>query len=207
MKRSPLLFSTIICLTILQSCSSSRVKTALDEEVSRLSSVYQEGVEVKLTELVQEVQIRRRKFSLRFYNKKYNRDKGEFYSAQIAALLNRADFDKVQVGASTKDLSWYESGTGMAPSRTGKYDELIFTTYGHHYTTYSDSGRSSLDLLEEGTDLCKFEFDISNLNYDNKVEEVRNSKMNTFYITILIDSNRNKIIDKGELNKIIIKFL
>ena len=63
---------------------------------------------------------------MRSYNKRYNSTTKELYTTKIAAFLNKAELDKILPGMSMADIPCFKPGTGMAPSRIGKYETIIF---------------------------------------------------------------------------------
>jgi hypothetical protein len=167
--------------------------------------IFQNGVEKTVGGFNETIEIDRKEFSLRFYNKRYDAENDKFYSAQIAAFIDKTEFDSIRVGIAKSDLPCFEPGSGMAPSKSGKYESLIFKNSGHHYTTYENSDSKRLKLLEDKGDLLKLEFEITSLYYDSKKIKMKNTKLNEFYIAFLIDANLNGMVDEGELHKVTIK--
>jgi len=168
-------------------------------------TVFQNGTERTINDLSETIEIDKKEFSLRFYNKKYDSENKKFYSAQIAAFIDKSVFDNLKVGLSKSELPCFEPGSGMATDRRGKYKSLIFNNSGHHYTMYENTESKRLNLLEETRKLLKLEFEINSLYYDNKEVEMTKTDLKEFYIAFLIDKNLNGTIDKGELNKLTIK--
>lgn len=205
MKAPQLIHFIIIVALLIQSCRSSKTSIAKTQVSTDEVSLFQNGNETLLNELAQTVEVDRRAFSLRFYNKKYNPKAKEFYSAQIAAFLDKADLDKVKIGMLKEDMSCFKPGTGMAPSRSGKYESLFLTKNAHHYTFYENSESKRLNLLGEFGAYAKLEFEVTGLHYDSKEVKMKNTDINEFYLALLIDKNLNGQIDDGELRKLTIK--
>ncbi len=167
--------------------------------------IFQNGVERPVSGFEETIEVERKEFSLRFFNKRYDAENDKFYSAQIAAFIDKAEFDMVKVGMAKADLPCFMPGSGMAPSKSGKYESLIFKNSAHHYTTYENSESKRLKLLEEKGDFLKLEFEIASLYYDEKKVKIKDTKLTEFYIAFLIDANLNGMIDEGELHKLNIK--
>ena len=167
--------------------------------------IFQNGVETSVNNLSETIEIDKKEFSLRFYNKKYDSENKEFHSAQIAAFVDKSEFDKVKVGLSKADIPCFEPGSGMAPDKSGKYETLIFNNNGHHYTIYENPESERLNLLEDSGKFLKLEFEINSLYYDTMEVKMTDTKLKEFYIAFLIDRNLNGTIDKGELKKLTFK--
>jgi len=203
------IIKTTLILTLLvifmQGCKTLKNSKGKEENSITKLTIYQNGVETTIISPYETVEIDKKEFSLRFYNNRYNSESKEFYSAQIAAFINKSELDKVKIGISKSDLSCFEPGSGMAPYRSGKYESLIFNNSAHHYTIYENSESKRLNLLDDSEKLLKLEFEINSLYYDNTEVRMSDTKLDEFYIAFLIDRNLNGIIDKGELNKLTIK--
>jgi len=199
--------TTILTFVIVltQACKTLRTGKVNKENFETQLSISQNNTESPIKEYSEIVEIDKKGFSLRFYNKKYDSENKKFYSAQIGAFIDKSEFDKVKVGLSKADLPCFEPGSGMAPNRSRKYESLIFNNSGHHYTIYENSESKRLNLLNDSGKLMKLEFEINSLYYDSKEVKMTETDLNEFYIAFLIDKNLNGIIDKGELNKLTIK--
>ena len=195
----------MLAFGLTQACKSSNLDKSNSESNTTRLTVFQNGKIVKVNKVSETIEIDRAPFSLRFYNKKYDSKNKKFHSAQIAAFLEKSDFDNINTGMAKNDLSCFELGSGMAPNQSGKYESLIFNTNGHHYTTYENTDSKRLNLLKESNGLIKLEFEINALYYDHKDLKMSETKLKEFYIAFLIDKNLNGIIDEGELNKLTVK--
>ena len=198
-----IVLSFIIGLT--QGCKTLRIGKAKKETFKTQLTAYQNGNQTYIDQTSQTIEVKREGFSLRFYNQKYDSENKKFYSAQIAAFIDKSELDKIKIGMSKSDLPCFEPGSGMAPDRSGKYETLIFNNSGHHYIPYENSESKRVNLLEEANGLVKLEFEINVLYCDNQEVKVTDTELNEFYLAFLIDKNLNGIIDKGEINKISIK--
>jgi hypothetical protein len=198
---------TILTLVIgfTQACKTLKVGKGNKEGFTTQLYVFQNGTEHPIINFSETIEIDRKEFSLRFYNKKYDSENKKFYSAQIAAFTDKSEFDKLKTDISKSNLPCFELGSGMAPDRSGKYESLIFKNNGHHYTTYENSESKRLNLLKDLGELLKLEFEINSLYYDSKEVKMTETDLKEFYIAFLIDKNLNGTIDKGELNMLIIK--
>tara|TARA_Y100000766_G_C18724034_1_gene515419 strand:- start:177 stop:809 length:633 start_codon:yes stop_codon:yes gene_type:complete len=199
----------IIILTIVtsftQACKTLKLGNKNKESFASELTVFQNDSEYPINDFLETIEIDRKEFSLRFHNKKYDSENKKFYSAQIAAFTEKSEFNKLKTGMSKSDLPCFEPGSGMAPNRSGKYESLIFKSSGHHYTVYENSESKRLNLLNESGDLLKLEFEINSLYYNSKEVKMTETDLKEFYVAFLIDKNLNGTIDKGELNKLIIK--
>lgn len=194
-----------LVLVLAQSCKILKNTQRKEQDSTNELIIYQNGVETSLSSSSHTVEIDKNAFSLRFFNKRYNSERREFYSTQIAAFTDKSELDKLKVGMSTSDLPCFKPGSGMAPNRSGKYESLIFNTRGHHYLFYENSESTILNLLDSSGKNLKLEFEISSLYYDNTAVKMTNTRLQEFYIACLIDRNLNGTIDEGELTKLTIK--
>ena len=190
-------------LTITQSCKSLKGKNNSSNSDYNNVFFYQNGKETLLSK-VDSINIEKNNFSLRFYNKKYNSETKEFYSIQIAAFLDIQELDKIKIGMAKQDLNCFEPGSGMAPSMSGKYENIFINNSGHHYLMYEDTSSKRLNLLKSEGEYYKFEFEINGIRKDKKDVSMKETEFSKFYLAILIDRNLNGIIDENELTKLII---
>jgi hypothetical protein len=207
MKTLRLISILILLFGLTQGCKTLKIGKGNKESFKTQLIVFQTGNEINIDKPIMTIEIARKEFSLRFYNKKYDSENNKFYSAQIAAFTDKSEFDKIKSGLSKSDLPCFEPGSGMAPDRSGKYETLIFNNRGHHYAPYENSESKRVTLLRESDGLFELEFEINALYYNNKEVKMTDTELTEFYIAFLIDKNLNEIIDKGELNKLIIKII
>ncbi|MCH8330628.1 MAG: hypothetical protein IH946_04495 [Bacteroidetes bacterium] len=190
---------TILCS--FQSCGNSKM--------ARMTSdvfVYQNGTEIEIKGVSQEVELDRKEFSIRFLNRQYDSDTKEFYAAQITAFKDKNELSKIKVGLSKQDLPCFEPSSGMAPYESGSYESLIFSNEGHHYLFYENHDRKRVELIWQMGDNLKLEFPISSFHVDGNDVSMNDLPLSEFYLAILIDKNLNGIIESGELTKLTLKF-
>lgn len=199
-------FLLTLFITLSQACKTSKNMSKVYGNNSNGLTVFQNNKELPLKHLYDSVEIERKKFSLRFYNKQYDSENKAYYSAQIAAFIDKNEFNKIKTGMPKSETSCFSPGSGMAPAKSGKYESLIFNKYGHHYAFYENPESKRLNLIDDTGERLKLEFEINALHYNNKDVNIENSNLDVFYIALFIDQNLNGIIDKGELNKLVIKF-
>ncbi|WP_400079014.1 hypothetical protein [Winogradskyella sp. R77965] len=203
-KIRPLLL--LIGISVLtHSCKSLKSQKKSTESKFDQLFLYQNGKEKIISQESESITIDKNNFSLRFYNKKYNSEAKEYYSAQVAAFLDIEDLDKVKIGMKKQELSCFNSGSGMAPDYSGKYENLIFNSTGSHYLIYKNSDSKRLNLLNSINEYQKLEFEINRLYYNNASVSMKDTQLSTFYLAILIDRNLNGVIENNELTKMIIQ--
>lgn len=198
------IYILIIGIIILaQSCKSPK-KQKVESKTSEII-LYQNGNEKIIPKGAKTIEVNKDKFSLRFYNKKYNSETEKYYATQIGAFLDLNELEKIKIGMKTQDLPCFELGSGMAPDISGKYESLIFNNSGHHYLIYENSNSKRLNLINDGKEYRKLEFEINRLYLNNIDISMKETELSSFYLAILIDENLNGIIDKNELTKLIIE--
>ncbi|MDZ4669154.1 MAG: hypothetical protein SGJ00_14900 [bacterium] len=204
MKNSQFIYLLFLVIFVIPACKSAK-NVILQAPINQIS-LFQNGIETVLNESFETVEVDRKAFSLRFYNKAYTYKNEKFYSAKIAAFLNMSELDKVKTGMLMADLPCFEPGSGMAADETGKYESLYFNNSGHHYTLYENSESKRLNLIGRSGEYLKLEFEIKGLYYDKMEFKMNETKLNEFYLAFLIDRNLNGKIEVGELKKLIVKF-
>ncbi|WMJ72819.1 hypothetical protein RCC89_06540 [Cytophagaceae bacterium ABcell3] len=197
--------SLILAITLTQACKTLKTTSGNKQTNSIALTIFQSGKETPVKNYSETIEIYKKEFSLRFFNKKYDSENKKFYSAQIAAFMEKAEFDKIKEGMLTSDLPCFEPGSGMAPYRSGKYESLIFNNNGSHYAFYENSESKRLNLLEDSGEYPKLEFEINSLFYDNNEVNMTDTELEEFYIAFFIDKDLNGKIDKGELYKLTVR--
>ncbi len=195
------IINILILVGLLSSCGIFKKNTNMNNNTNTIY-ISQNGKERMMTN---EIEVERTKFSLQFFNKKYDSEKNEFNSVKIASFLDLKELEKVQKAKNTSELECFELGSGMAPSRSGKYESLIFNNSGCHYLIYKNKESKRLNLIEDLGNILKLEFEIKSLYYNGKEEKMSETSLKEFYLAIFIDRNLNDIIDKDELYKVKIK--
>lgn len=188
-------------LILTQSCKSSKASLASNND--NIKSLYFHQNEKEKVIDSEAITIAREKFAIRFFNKKYNAENKEYYAARIVALLKTSELDVIKTGMRLANMPRFSEGTAMA-GKIGGYENLIFSNDGHHYLYYENAINRRLNLVKEGDLYQKLGFEIRGfLFYENGTKiPISESKLNEFYLAILIDRNLNGIIDDGELRKV-----
>lgn len=205
--------------------------SAINQETSLMAAIEEENKDfpidirfiqndriIPVNEPINEITLNKEPFSIRYFCRRYNVDRKEFYVAQVAILLK--DDNQATVGKKLEEITYFEPGTGLAASENGKYKTAFIShpNRGHHYLFYENENRTRVDLISvnkdnvlelnwnissfyhEKNDNTTFEFDESN------IVPISELNLNELFFIILIDKNLNKQIDEGELLKINVKF-
>lgn len=198
-------FLSILSTTLILLCSAAMpIKRPSKKVVDKLY-LFQNNKEIEIKGENAKIKIDKSKFSLRFYNKRYNPDAKELYAAQIAAFSDKSELDKCEIGMLEADIPYFSPGSGIAADRNNGYKELYLNNYGHHYLYYKDTAYKRLNLLGESGKILKLEFGIDKLQYNDREVKLSDTDLEEFYLAIFIDRNLNGIIDDGELHKLTIK--
>ncbi len=169
------------------------------------------GVAVGKTQLIQngiprlmdkkntKITLERKPFQIGFTNYPYSTANRTFYATQIAAFTDKKAMDVLEEGAKINDISFFQSGTGLAA--LGPYPKMwVDDLYAHHYI-----------ICEEGVDVrgkivkhlpdgqVVMTWMVQKLDIGGQEIAVSNSSLETLYIAVLQDKNLNKTIDEGEL--------
>ncbi len=203
--RLELMIFLLLTAAFTQACQIAKTEKANKSDFETELTIFQNNQEYPITKESETVEVEKKEFSLRFYNKKYDSENKQHYAAQIAAFLDKSELDKIKVGMSKTDLPFFNPGSGMSPDLSGKYESLIFKNTGHHYTFYENIENNRLNLLEDLGSLLRLEFEIKALYYNRNQVQIPETNLNQFYLAFLIDKNLDGIIDKSELYKLTIK--
>jgi hypothetical protein len=152
------------------------------------------------------VKLERKPFSIRYFCKQYDSKNEKFYSAQVATLDNPYDTLILKIGQKTKDIPYFEPGTGMAPGENGMYETIFISNSGHHYLTYENEKDKRVFKISKHKEVLELEWKISDAFYDEKEVQFSELKISTLYFVFFIDNNLNEIIDNDELKVITAKF-
>lgn len=203
-------------IALLYSCQTSQTLTTnnlnllIGEE--HTIYIYQNSKERKIDKKLETIDLEKKPFSIRCYNKTYNLNTHN--STQIAVFLTDNEFNKIKTGASIKNTPCFSPGTGYAMYNDGSDKYFLFETDssdGHHYLYYENVNSRRLNLIEDLGDVLKLEFEVNQFlirNPDNTITEtpIYNTNINKFFLAILIDRNLNDTIDINELHKLKINF-
>ena len=98
------------------------------------------------------IRLDRKPFSIRYFGKRYDDKNEKFYSARVAVLDNPNDTLSLKIGQKTKDIPYFEPGTGMAPGENNMYYTIFITNSGHHYLTYESEKEKRVNLISKNKD-------------------------------------------------------
>ncbi|MFD1016179.1 hypothetical protein [Winogradskyella rapida] len=201
MKSLTFVFRIVLVLFLAQSCKSSALKTKNLRPRETDIMVYQNGVETVVREVSETVKIDRKPFSIRFFNKLSDSPNGIFHAARIAAFSHDSLVTTVTFGMSEQDFSFLTPGSGIASSRSGRYDYLFLDLKGHHYL-FKDATSQRLNRIADSSRTPKLEFEISGLHYKDQKINIEATQLDQLYLVCFIDRNLNGIIEESELHKL-----
>ncbi len=192
------------CFFLVLSSLTTKNIEIMDNKFDKIF-IFQNGKEVEIDRNSYELKIEKKPFSIRFYNKKYDSEKNEFYAVQVGAFLEEDVLKKMDINMLQDEVPCFEAGTGMACTQVG-YESLIFNNQGNHYLTYESDDETRLTRIESEGDWFKLAFEINKMTIKNTDIDIENINIKQFYLAILIDKNLDDKIDKGELTKLKIVF-
>ncbi len=204
-KYSLQLIVLIFIVIVLQSCSMLKIQGSKHSDNYGTVYVFQNGIELPISTQSDTIEIDKSKFALRFYNKCYDSEANEFCATRIAAFYNAEQVPKMQTGMPIDSIGCFAPGTGMAATKNGGYESLIFNSYGHHYLFYQDEENKRVNLIASFEDMLKLEFEIDSLNFMGHSTAMSQIQGSEFYILLFTDRNQNKIVDQGECKKLTIR--
>ena len=153
------------------------------------------------------IQLEKDEFSFDFFNKRYNPSEKKSYTAKVAFSLNQDEFENYKIGYLLSNIPYFETGSGMAPNKSGFYESIFINEDAHNYLFYKNEQECRLILIEEtANNLLKLRFEVKKFYLNGKETEIRKSNLNNLYVAILIDRNLNGKIDKNELKRLSITF-
>lgn len=196
----------LIYLPTLHACKTSKNNNSLSEKEKNKIFVYQNNEEQVIPDQSATIALKREKFSIRYYNKKYNSKTEEFYAARVAAFTDESELTSLKTQMRAEEVPFFAPGSGMAPSQAGNYDFIIFNNYGHHYLIYENKSSKRVKLLKNLGEFKKLEFEINGFYIDGNKVELANTTMEEIHLAIYIDQNLNDIIDEDELHLLTIQF-
>ncbi len=194
------IIGSLILLIFVLSCNSTKSVATTDEDINTIY-LFQNGIEKKLLNFEKAIEIKRKPFSLRFFNKAYDGKNKKFHSVQIAALLDKKELNEIRVGMKIDDATCFSPGSGLSADKDG-YKTLYFGNFGHHYLFYENEQSKRLNLLKKRGEFLKLEFNINSFTLDGKKYSINDFELDSFYLALLNDVNLNGIIEINELTKI-----
>ena len=179
-------------------CSGSKKAPIKGVAVGK-TQLIQDGIPHLMEKKNTKITLARKPFQIGFTNYPYSTANRTFYATQIAAFTDKKAFDVLQEGAKINDISFYQSGTGLAA--LGPYPKMwVDDQFAHHYI-----------ICEEGVDVrgkivkrlpdgqVVMTWMVQRLDIGGQEISVSSSSIETLYIAVLQDKNLNKTIDEGEL--------
>lgn len=114
---------------------------------------------------------------------------------QVCIWTDDSIFNEVKIGLKTSEVSFYSPGSGMAAEKS-PYSAIYIDDIGHNYLNSPrlvklDSGRHGISVATFGLD---------RKNYS--VEDIDGP----LYAVFFTDQNKNKVIEKGELEYFVFEF-
>ena len=147
-----------------------------------------------------------RPFGLVFPLLHYDGARGIFHSVQIAGSASRSFLDLdtgLPVDHDNHGLVLFAPGTGMASDAEGRYPVFFLEeNHAHHYIVY-EPGNPEARRAEPIRTLNQWEsevrFDVSHFKYNGRTFTVGELPLKELYFVVLMDRNRNGVMDEGEL--------
>lgn len=178
-----------------------------EQELLNKLSFLQDVNQIHLNKKTETVFLKRKPFSVKFMNEKYDEETSQFYSMKVAILSNPNDTLILATEKKIDNIPFFEPGSGMAPGVNNMYDTIFITNNGSHYIIYDGVNDNRAYLISEENKILQLEWKILAANYKDKFFQFDKLKLSTLYFVILIDKNLNDIIDDNELNIVILKFI
>ncbi len=167
--------------------------------------IIQNGMERLVDDKHSEIEISKGRFSIEFYNKKYNAEKQEFYAARLAVFYDTLMVPEISEGMSINAIKCFMPGTGMAANVNNEYSILMLNPNAHHYLYYENEQNKRMVLKEEERTVCRFSLSVDTLSLWQEPVSMHNMQMPHLYLALLIDRNLNGIVDKGEYTFVSVK--
>jgi hypothetical protein len=158
----------------------------------------------KINKRTDSILLKRNPFAIKYFGLNYNEKK--FYAAQIAVLNDPKDTLILKIGQRTKNIPYFEAGTGMAPGENNRYDTIVVSNVGHHYLYYESEKEKRVTLISKQKGFLELEWKISAASFEEKDFQFSELPLQRLFFVVFIDRNLNEIIDKNELKIIQVKF-
>jgi len=205
-KRGDVMKTIIAVLTVFLLVWSCQTSFQADEKYLDLSDTNI----IRIDELAEEtnIYVSQAELTFIFRIKPYDSVNKKYYAYRLTAYLDSSIFDYVKDNTDKNEIPFFSFGTGMAPSRSGRYDDLVINNKANHYLVYDkDSIRDQrVDLMSEdnGHLLVKVSFDkIFNQGIQMDFKSLSGV---TLYLIAYYDKNLNDIVEKGEYKKLALIF-
>ncbi len=198
------IFSLMAFLCLFTSCV---VVSKVNPKAKNINHIYffQEGISYAVKEDIATLSLKPLDFSIQYFNKPVYKKEGNYNITRIVSVPNKAELDKLHVGLKTETVKNLESGSGLAVSTKYGYNgDLFINDYGHHILYYDNEEERTVDKIGVKSDFSLFEFKVAQIFKEPNFIPVKDTGLAKLYFAIFRDYNNDKIIDKGELKKIII---
>jgi len=190
---------------LLQSCSTLKISESKYSDICSTVYVFQNGIEVPIHSNSDTIQITKSKFTLRFYNKRYDSENKSFYATRIAAFYDTSNIPEMKTVMTIDSLDCFKPGTGLAATKNGGYESLHFNSNAHHYLYYQNEDSKRVNSIALSGDLHKLEFEIDSLNFMGHFTAMSEIQVGEFYLLLFSDRNNNRIVDEGEYKRLTIR--
>lgn len=166
-------------------------------------SITQEGKTILLQGEENKIALKKTAFTIRFYNRRYTDDAP--FATMIAAFIDQASLDKVQVGAKTEEVPFFSPGTGLAADLTG-YSSIFLDNEANHYLYYKEENDKRANLVSDDKGMLTLEWTAHSFYLNGRDTEFAEAGISTVYLVIFTDNNADGIVDKEELKKVTLTF-
>ena len=204
-KYSLQLFAFALIAFVLQSCSTLKISESKYSDNCSTVYVFQNGIEVPIHSNSDTIQITKSKFTLRFYNKRYDSENKSFYATRIAAFYDTSNIPEMKTVMTIDSLDCFKPVTGLAATKNGGYESLHFNSNAHHYLYYQNEDSKRVNSIALSGDLHKLEFEIDSLNFMGHFTAMSEIQVGEFYLLLFSDRNNNRIVDEGEYKRLTIR--
>jgi len=146
-------------------------------------------------------------FAMDFYCKQYD-EAGEVYNAvSVAVLADENDIGDISVGRNLNDIPYFGLGTGFAADKSG-YTSIYINNEGRHYLYYKNEQDKRVNLVSAGSEMLLLEWEVAAFLNKETQEDIPMSELKNdyLYFVVLMDRNRNNIIDEWEVKVVKILF-
>lgn len=203
MNKMKVLFLSLMMFVAL-SCNASPQKNMNDY------IIFQDGVEKVVPVYNGVITLERDAFSIRFYNKKYNKDKKETYGVKVAGFLTKREWSKIKSGLEIEKSPVFDENSSYALTQGGIYNGFFFSDGdeylgGSHHLIYGHPELNTVLLIKKSGEYFKLEFKIEYLFIEEKLVKIADTRLSEFYIAFVNDTNLDGIVNEDELTKVVIK--
>ena len=157
--------------------------------------------------------IARAPFSFIFPLLHYDGARQVFHSVQIAGSEDRSFLELrigLRVDEGDRGLVLFAPGTGMSCAADGKYPIFFLErNHAHHYVVFqpgNPEAQRAEPVRALGDRESEVRFDISHYKWNDRTFSAADLPLKELYFAILMDRNRNGVMDDGELFRFTIVF-